>query len=509
MVQQRLDRPPGVPKCPCATSALNGPAPRRGGPWRKSHGKSAPASSHFSAERQYRERSSSRQVERPLREDTALTTNCNRPASPAPQPTAALSQIVSTNNFAYFAGIDWGSEKHRVCLMDRSGAVLGERWAEHSGSGLAGMAQWLREKSSDAPHTLAAAIEIPRGAIVETLAEHGFHVFSLNPKQLDRFRDRHFPAGSKDDSRDAFVLADSLRTDPHCFHAVRLDSPAVIRLRELSRLEDELLGEFNRAANRLREQFHRFFPQLLQLSPAADDPWLWALFETAPSPARAAKLTEAKIARLLQQHRIRRITAADLRAVLKTKSLTLAPGAAEAAAEHALLLLPRLRLLQQQRADLARRIQTVLDELTAPSEQDPKEHRDAAILLSLPGLGRKVAATMLSEAAQAIAERDYHALRSFSGAAPITRQSGKKKVVSMRYSCNLRLRNALYYWAQKSIPNDKRSRKHYAELRTRGKSHGGALRVMADRWLKVLVAMLRSRTLFDSQLRPETSLRAA
>ena len=113
-----------------------------------------------------------------------MTTNFNQPELPAAQPTAALSEIVSTNNFAYFAGIDWGSEKHRVCLMDRSGTVLGERWAEHSGSGLAGMAQWLREKSSDAPHTLAAAIEIPRGAIVETLAEHGFHVFSLNSNAM-------------------------------------------------------------------------------------------------------------------------------------------------------------------------------------------------------------------------------------------------------------------------------------------------------------------------------------
>jgi transposase len=102
-----------------------------------------------------------------------------------------------------------------------------------------------------------------------------------------------------------------------------------------------------------------------------------------------------------------------------------------------LLLLPRLRLLCRQRTDLARRIAALLDEMAAPAE-GRSEHRDAAILLSLPGLGRKVAATMLSEASQAIAERDYHALRSYSGAAPITRQSGKKKIVIMRHGCNER-----------------------------------------------------------------------
>jgi transposase len=404
-------------------------------------------------------------------------------------------------NFQYFVGIDWGSEMHRVCLMDREGTVIAERWVEHNGSSLAQLVDWLRQHTGQSPQTLAAAIEIPRGAIVETLMEHGFAVFSINPKQLDRFRDRYSPAGAKDDSRDAFVLADSLRTDIHCFHPVQLDEPIMIRLRELSRLEDELGEEFSRAANRLREQFHRFFPQLLQLAQAADQPWLWTLFESAPSPARAARLTEAKVARILRQHRIRRLQASQVRAILKTKPLTLAPGAAQAASEHALLLLPRLRLLNQQRADLARRVKAILEELAAPADGQSQEHRDAAILLSLPGLGRKVAATMLSEASQAIAERDYHALRCYSGAAPITRQSGKKKVVTMRYGCNQRLRNALYHWSRKSILWDPKSKKTYAELRARGKSHGSALRSMADRWLKVLVSMLRHNTTYDVQLR--------
>lgn len=404
------------------------------------------------------------------------------------------------SNFQYFAGIDWGSEKHRVCLIDSAGSKIEERWIEHSGSSLAELVGWLRQQTQESPWLLAAAIEVPRGAVVETLLEHGFAVFSINPKQMDRFRDRYSPAGAKDDRRDAFVLADALRTDQHCFHAVRLDEPVMIRLRELSRLEDELGQEQSRTTHRLREQLHRFFPQLLQLCVDADEPWLWALFELAPSPQRAAKLSQAKITRLLQQHRIRRINAEQVQAILNSQALTLAPGASEAAAEHALMLLPRLRLLHQQRTDLARRIRTILEQLASPAEGQ-SEHRDAAILLSLPGLGRKIAATMLSEAPQAIAERDYHALRSYSGIAPITQQSGKKKIVLMRYSCNGRLRNALYHWSRTSIVWDPASKKTYAQMRARGHSHGRALRGMADRWLKVLVSMLRTNTLYDVQLR--------
>ena len=108
---------------------------------------------------------------------------------------------------------------------------------------------------------------------------------------------------------------------------------------------------------------------------------------------------------------------------------------------------------------------------------------------------------MLSEASEAIAERDYHALRCYSGAAPITRQSGKKKVVMMRYGCNQRLRNALYHWSRTSIVWDQGSKKTYAELRARGKSHGSALRTMADGWLRVLISMLPHNTLYDLQRR--------
>jgi transposase len=396
----------------------------------------------------------------------------------------------------WFAGIDWGSEKHRVCLLDTDGKIIEQRWVDHNGGGLAELVDRLRKHVAE-PSQLAVAIEVPRGTIVETLVEQGFAVFSINPKQLDRFRDRYSPAGAKDDERDALVLADALRTDQHCFRAVRLDDPDVIRLRELSRLEDGLMEEQQRVANQLWELLHRYFPQMLQLS-SVNEPWLWDLLERAPLPAQAAKLTPIKIERLLRRHRIRRFDAAHVKAVLAAPPLFLAPGAAEVASEHALLLLPRLRLLQTQRTELAARIQSVLEKLTQPAEPagENQQHRDAAILLSLPGVGRKVAATMLSEASQAIAERDYHALRCYAGAAPITWQSGKKKSVGMRYGCNPRLRMALYHWTRVAIQKDIKAKQRYADMRARGHSHGRALRGLADRGLATLFSMLRHNTLY-------------
>src|ERR1035438_10456438 len=113
----------------------------------------------------------------------------------------------------FFVGIDLATETHQACLIDGRGKTIGELTFEHSGLGLHEFIGSLEELSGRAPARVGAVLETPRGPIVEYLLERGYAVFSINPKQLDRFRDRHTVAGAKDDRRDAFVLADSLRTD--------------------------------------------------------------------------------------------------------------------------------------------------------------------------------------------------------------------------------------------------------------------------------------------------------
>src|SRR5499433_2781941 len=209
--------------------------------------------------------------------------------------------------YRWFVGIDWGSQTHQVCVLDRERHRVGERSVEHEGIALAECAAWLTTLAAGDVHRVAVAIEIPRGAIVELLVERGFHVFAINPKQLDRFRDRHTVAGAKDDRRDAFVLADSLRTDRPSFRRVHVEEPQLLLLRELSRAEEALLEEFRRSANRLRDQLHRFYPQMLHLCSGADEAWLWDLLDLAPTPAHAALLSKEQIQRVLKAHRLRRV----------------------------------------------------------------------------------------------------------------------------------------------------------------------------------------------------------
>jgi transposase len=402
-----------------------------------------------------------------------------------------------SSEYLYRVGIDWGTQHHQVCIVDREGRRI-EATVPHTSAGLTALAHRLTALSPAVPEQIAVAIEVPRGPVVDTLLECGVHVFSLNPKQLDRFRDRHTVAGAKDDRRDAWVLADALRTDQPSFRRIYSDDSLIIELRELSRLDDELREQLSRLSNRLREQLQRIRPDLLGLCPAADEPWFWALLDLMLT--RAKPLTLKAVSAVLKGHQIRRVTAETVHAAVQVPPLRVAPGTMAAAAAHIKVLLPQLHLVHDQRhRTVGHRLDAVLAALA--QEDVPGQHRDVTVLRSLPGVGRLVAATVLAEAARPLAQRDYQTLRAQAGAAPITRQSGKKTVVLMRWACNRRLRNALYHWARVSVQVDARCRAHYDRLRQRGHDHARALRGVVDRLLAVLMAMLASRTLYDPERR--------
>lgn len=392
----------------------------------------------------------------------------------------------------WFVGIDWASDAHEVCIVDREGREVERRTVKHAAPPLQAFVAALVERAGGEPSRVAIGIEVPRGALVEVLVERGFAVYAINPKQLDRFRDRFTTAGAKDDRRDALALADSLRTDAKAYRRIQLDHPLVIQLREWSRMDEDLGGELTRLTNQLRDVVYRTAPALLELCPAADQPWFWALLHDAATPAAQQRLSERRVARLLRGHRIRRLTATQVRDVLQRPAVYTAPGVTEAVAEHLQLLLPRVELVARQRRDAEHHLQRLLRKLeaVAPPAGDQREHSDVAIVRSMPGIGTRVAARMLAEASQPLVTRAYHVLRSRMGLAPITKQSGRRRSVSMRYACNRRLRDAAYHWGRVGAQQDPATRAYYATLRARGHSHGRALRSVADRLLRILMTLL-------------------
>ncbi len=242
----------------------------------------------------------------------------------------------------------------------------------------------------------------------------------------------------------------------------------MVELREWSRIAEELQQERTRLGNRVSEQLWRYYPQALELTDDVAADWFLELWTLVPTPAKAAKTRRESIARVFKAHRIRRIDADTALRLLRQTPLSVAGGTIEAATTHIRTVAVRLKLVNQQMKAAHRQLDVLCGKLAGTEEIEPGQHpeqRDVTILRSLPGVGRIVLATLLAEAWEPLRRRDYHALRSLCGVAPVTRRSGKRCVFVMRQACHMRLRTAVYHWSRTAIQHDPASRGRYAELR--------------------------------------------
>ncbi len=160
------------------------------------------------------------------------------------------------------------------------------------------------------------------------------------------------------------------------------------------------------------------------------------------------------------------------------------------------------RQLDHVRGQLEEVVQRLVEAVSAGETDSPSDTEadpsDAAILLSMPGIGVGVVAALLSEGNDALRRRDYAALRCLCGVAPVTKRSGKSVFVERRLAAH-GLREAVFHWARGAARFDAVSRGKYQALRARGHGHARALRSVADRLLNVACAMLRDGACFDPQ----------
>lgn len=400
-----------------------------------------------------------------------------------------------------FVGVDLAvAARHQAWVIGPGRKKVGERKFAHLGSEILGFVDWLLAMV-DSPGDLVVGLESPHGPVVEELLAHEIPVYHINPKQLDHFRKCDNVAGAKDDRRDARILAERLEKDLSCFRRVEPAGPIYVQLREASRERESLVSALRATSNRLRDELHRISPRLLALCPGADERWVWDLLALYPTPQEARRAKRGKVREILKERRIRRHSLQDVLAALQGRGVSIAPGLLDAARGKILRLVKTAGALDESLREVNAELKSLLADLSAEESLGDKKQRDAAVLLSMPGVGDVIGATLLGEATQALCERDYQALRSIAGVAPVTEATGKrsrrKAKVKMRYACNLRLRNAVHHMARVASQCDPAAKAHLRSCLDRGHSLGRALRSVADRLLRILVAALRDGTLYD------------
>jgi len=390
-----------------------------------------------------------------------------------------------------FVGDDWAEDHHDIEVMDEAGKVLAKKRLPEAAAGMTQLhgliGRFVPEDADDVE--VVIGIETDRGPWVAALTAAGYLVFPVNPLQASRYRQRHGVSGAKSDGGDAHMLADMVRTDSHQLRLAAGDSPEGQGIKVVARAHKTLIWDRTRQVQRLRHQLREYFPAAIEAFEDLDAPDVLELLAKAPDPARAAKLTRAQVAAALKRARRRNIkdkTDAIL-AALRGEHLGQPPAltAAYAATVRSLIA-----------------VLTTLNEQVKTLEEQVREHfgrhPDAEICQSQPGLGPILGARVPGEFGDA---RNRYASsksrKNYGGTSPITRASGKKKVVAARFIRNDRLIDALMAWAFASLNGSPGARAFYDEQRAKGLEHNDALRRLANRLVGILHGCLKTRTLYD------------
>ena len=390
-----------------------------------------------------------------------------------------------------FVGDDWAEDHHDVEVMSEAGKVLAKRRLPEGVAGIAQLHELIgRHLGEDADEAeVIAGIETDRGPWVTALVTAGYLVFPVNPLQASRYRERLGVSGAKSDAGDAHMLADMVRADSHQLRAAAGDSAAAEGLKVLARTHKTLIWERTRAVQRLRHQLREYYPAALEAYDDLDAPDTLELLGKAPDPARAAKLTRAQVSAALKRARRRNITdkATAILAALRSPQLGQPAAVTAAYAATVRSLIAVITVLNEQVKILQRQV-----------EENFGRHPDAEIYQSQPGMGAILGARVLAEFGDDPHRyADGKARRNYAATSPITRASGKKKVVAARFIHNDRLVDALNAQAFTALRASPGARALYDELRARGIEHTDALRRLASRLVGILHGCLKTRTLYD------------
>jgi hypothetical protein len=388
-----------------------------------------------------------------------------------------------------FVGVDWAEAHHDVHVQDENGKRLGGGRLPEGVEGIARFHELAGAHAED-PGEVVIGIETDRGLFVTALVAAGYRVFAVNPMSTSRYRDRHSTSGAKSDPGDAKVLADMVRTDRHNHRPVAGDSDMAEAVKVLARAHQSMIWSRRRQASMLRSALREFYPAALAAFDDLTSGDAVEVLRAAPTPALGAALSRSKIAAALRRGgRQRRIDerAAQIQAALRTPQLH---ASAVVAGAMGASVSASAAVIAEMSAQITR--------LAARLEADFKQHPDAVVVRSLPGLGTILGARVLGEFGDA---PDRYATakcrKNYAGTSPITRASGARRVVLARHARNQRLADAIYLWAFAALTASPGARAYYDIRRAAGDTHHQALRALGNRLVGILHGCLTHHTAYS------------
>jgi transposase len=388
----------------------------------------------------------------------------------------------------YYIGVDWGDRLHQVYVGDDEGKKVREMKVQENPEGLAEIGRWLDERRAEGIE-LWAAIEKPAGRIVDFLLDHGVEVYPVNPKAVDRVRDRYRMSDSKSDAFDAYVLAEFVRTDQAHLKVLRPNSEKAQELKMLSRDQRRVGRHKTRLLHQLTTTLKEYYARPLEVFDDIETEVALDFLTRYPTPTHLGALKRKEFNRFAtKQHHLSKQRCEELWEKLKKPQLAVPEHVVRAKAQLVEVLIEQLRAAIKAVKIYNHKVESFF--ASSPAAQFAK---------TLPGgkSGTLVAAIWAELGdAQGRWESSRH-LQAEAGAVPVTKASGKSRVVHFRFACNKHLRHTMYWFSFVSLNHSEWAKLYYRGQRDKGHSHHQALRALGAKWLKIIFVMWRDHKPYD------------
>jgi transposase len=397
----------------------------------------------------------------------------------------------------YYLGVDWADQTHAVWVVAADGMKVAARTVPHTAEGLS---DWGRELDQWRAQgiELWAAIERREGRVVDFLLDHGVVVYPVNPKALDRARDRFRQSGAKDDPFDARVLADFLRTDHLHLQALQPSSDAAQELKLLTEDYQRQIRQQTRLVNQLTTTLKAYYPRALEIAELTTT-LAQEFLRAYSTPESLTGLTERKWQRWARAHRLSDARTRDLWGVLQQPQLPVPTHVVRAKARLMRSLVEQLTLVVAAVAEYRKAIEDFFARI--PTAQWAR---------TLPiGEHGITAPTLWARLGDAPGRwESFRHLQAQAGTVPVTKRSGKQqRVVQFRYACDKALRYVVDHVAFLSLLSSEWAGAYYDQQRERGHPHRQALRALGAKWLKIIFVMWERQVPYDEQYHLATMTR--
>jgi transposase len=388
----------------------------------------------------------------------------------------------------YYVGVDWADQSHELYVSDESGRKIKELEVQQTADGFAEVGRWLDESRSQGIE-LWAAIEKPEGRIVDFLLDHGVVVYPVNPKALDRARDRFRMSQSKSDPFDAYILAEFLRTDHAHLRALQPSSAESQELKMLTRDHQRLVRQKTRLLNQIGTTLKEYYPRPLEVFESLETKIALDFLKAYPTPQALSQLTRRGWNRFAKRdHLISEARSIELWDKLNKPQLAIPAHVVRAKAKLLAALVMQLEASLEAVDTYSEEVESFFAAMPA-----------AEIAKRLPG-GKSgtTVATIWAELGDAQTRwNSFRHLQAEAGAVPVTKSSGKSRVVQFRFACNKHLRRAMYWFSFNSLKRSEWANKYYHDQRARGHSKHESLRALGAKWLKIIFVMWRDHKPYD------------